>query len=66
VQKEEHRKASVRAKGEHPVRGNKRQFGLLKERFRSLQKNTGHVLTLFALSNPWMARRHLMAMKGWG
>jgi hypothetical protein len=25
-----------------------------------LQKNTAHVLTLFALSNLWMARRHLM------
>jgi IS5 family transposase len=25
-----------------------------------LQKNTAHLLTLFALSNLWMARRHLM------
>lgn len=64
VRKEEHRKASVRAKVEHPFRVIKRQFGLLKVRYRGLQKNTGHLLTLFALSNLWMARRQLMAMKG--
>lgn len=40
----------------------KRQFGLLKVRFRGLDKNTAHVVTLFALSNLWMARRRLMAM----
>ncbi|MGJ7531406.1 IS5 family transposase [Variovorax sp. GB1P17] len=64
VKKEEHRKASVRAKVEHPFRVIKRQFGLLKVRFRGLQKNTGHLLTLFALSNLWMARKQLMAMTG--
>jgi len=26
--------------------------------------NTAHVVTLFALSNLWMARRQLMAMMG--
>ena len=62
VQKREHRKASVRAKVEHPFRVIKRQFGLMKVRFRGLAKNTAHVVTLFALSNLWMARRHLMAM----
>lgn len=41
----------------------KRQFGLLKVRFRGLQKNTAHVLTLFALSNLWMARKQLIAMQ---
>ena len=61
LQKAEHRKASVRAKVEHPFRVIKRQFGLVKVRFRGLQKNTGHLLTLFALSNLWMARRPLMA-----
>jgi IS5 family transposase len=40
----------------------KRQFGLVKVRFRGLAKNTEHVVTLFALSNLWMARRQLMAM----
>ncbi len=61
---EEHRKASVRAKVEHAFRVIKRQFGLVKVRFRGLQKNTAHLLTLFALSNLWMARRQLMAMMG--
>jgi IS5 family transposase len=60
AQKIEHAKASVRAKVEHPFRVIKRQFGLVKVRFKGLQKNTAHVLTLFALSNLWMARRHLM------
>ena len=64
VQQQEHRKASVRAKVEHPFRVIKRQFGLLKVRFRGLAKNTAHVITLFALSNLWMARRRLMAMTG--
>jgi len=64
VQKEEHRKASVRAKVEHPFRVIKRQFGLVKVRFRGLQKNTAHVVTLFALSNLWMARHRLIAMMG--
>ena len=62
AQKHEHRKASVRAKVEHPFRVIKRQFGLMKVRFRGLAKNTAHVVTLFALSNLWMARRQLMAM----
>ena len=60
VQQREHRKASVRAKVEHPFRVIKRQFGLMKVRFKGLQKNTAHLLTLFALSNLWMARRQLM------
>ena len=64
VQKQEHRKASVRAKVEHPFRVIKRQFGLVKVRFRGLQKNTAHLLTLFALSNLWMARRQLLALQG--
>jgi transposase, IS5 family len=64
IRKEEHRKASIRAKVEHPFRVIKRQFGLVKVRFRGLRKNTAHILTLFALSNLWMARRSLMAMMG--
>jgi len=60
----EKRKASVRAKVEHPFRVIKRQFGLMKVRFRGLAKNTAHVITLFALSNLWMARRRLLAMTG--
>jgi IS5 family transposase len=64
LQRQEQRKASVRAKVEHPFRVIKRQFGLVKVRFRGLQKNTAHVVTLFALSNLWMARRPLLAMLG--
>lgn len=64
LRKEEHRKASIRAKVEHPFRVIKRQFGLMKVRFRGLRKNTAHLLTLFALSNLWMARRSLMSMMG--
>jgi IS5 family transposase len=64
VQKQEHAKASVRAKVEHPFRVIKRQFGLMKVRFKGLQKNNAHVLTLFALSNLWMARHRLIAMMG--
>jgi len=64
IQKQEHRKASVRAKVEHPFRVIKRQFGLTKVRFKGLAKNTAHVVTLFALANLWMARKKLMAMMG--
>ena len=60
----ERAKARVRAKVEHPFRVIKRQFGLMKVRFRGLAKNTAHVITLFALSNLWMVRRRLLAMKG--
>ena len=64
LKKKEHGKASVRAKVEHPFRVVKRQFGLVKVRFRGLSKNTAHVVTLFALSNLWMARKQLIAMMG--
>ena len=53
-------KAQVRAKVEHPFRVIKRQFGYVKTRFRGLVKNTAQLVTLFALSNLWMARRHLL------
>ena len=35
-----------------------------KVRFRGLAKNTAQLVTLFALSNLWMARRHLLAGAG--
>ncbi|QBZ91241.1 IS5 family transposase [Pseudomonas viciae] len=54
-------KAQVRAKVEHPFRVIKRQFGYVKTRFRGLAKNTVQLVTLFALSNLWMARRHLLS-----
>ena len=53
-------KASIRAKVEHPFRVLKRQFGYTKVRYRGLAKNTAQLVTLFALSNLWMARRHLL------
>jgi hypothetical protein len=36
----------------------------MKVRFRGLAKNTAHIVTLFALSNLWMARKRLMAAMG--
>jgi len=57
-------KAQVRAKVEHPFRVIKRQFGYTKVRFRGLAKNTSQMVTLFALSNLWMARRHLLTSAG--
>ena len=53
-------KASVRAKVEHPFRVIKRQFGHVKVRYRGLKKNTAQLMTLFALSNIWMARGRLL------
>ncbi|WP_310233838.1 IS5 family transposase [Luteimonas terrae] len=57
-------KASVRAKVEHPFRVIKQQFGYLKVRYRGLEKNAAEVRTLFALSNLWMARRHILPAAG--
>jgi IS5 family transposase len=37
---------------------------LPKVRFKGLAKNTAQVATLFALSNPWMARKELIAKMG--
>ena len=49
---------------EHPFRVIKRQFGHVKVRYRGLAKNSAQVLTLFALSNLWMARRQLLPATG--
>ena len=57
-------KAQTRSKVEHPFRVIKRQFGYTKVRFRGLVKNAAQMVTLFALSNLWMARRHLLAHTG--
>lgn len=62
--KAEKAKASIRARVEHPFRVIKRQFGFVKVRFRGLAKNAAQVLTLFALSNLWMARKQLMDATG--
>ena len=53
-------KAGIRAKVEHPFRVIKCQFGFVKVRYRGLAKNTAQLVTLFALSNLWMARKRLI------
>ena len=60
LDKAEQLKANVRAKVEHPVRVIKCQFGFTKVRYRGLAKNTAQLITLFALSNLWMARRRIL------
>jgi IS5 family transposase len=55
-------KAGIRAKVEHPFRVIKRQFGFIKVRYKGLKKNTAQLITLFALSNLWMARTKLMGI----
>ena len=64
LDKAEQMKASVRAKVEHPFRVIKCQFGFTKVRYKGLAKNTAQLVTLFALSNLWMARRQLMEAQG--
>ncbi len=60
----EYFKSVVRSKVEHPFRVIKRQFVYQKTRYRGLTKNTSQIITLFALSNLWMARRSLLALTG--
>ena len=60
LDKAEQLKASIRAKVEHPFRVIKCQFGFTKVRYKGLAKNTAQLVTLFALSNVWMARRYLL------
>ena len=62
LEKLEKTKASIRAKVEHPFRVIKRQFGYVKVKYRGLAKNTANLMTLFALSNLWMARKRLLNM----
>ena len=60
LDKLEQAKARIRAKVAHPFRIIKRQFGYTKVKYRGLAKNTANLMTLFALSNLWMARRSLL------
>lgn len=59
-QRLEKNKASLRAKVEHPFRVIKRQFRHTRVRYRGLAKNTTQLIMLFALSNLWMVRGHLL------
>jgi IS5 family transposase len=61
VQNAEHRNFCIRTKVQQPFCVIRRRLGLVKVRFRSLAKNTAHVVTLFAMSNVWLWATHLMA-----
>jgi IS5 family transposase len=52
-------KAHFRAKGEHPIGVIKQQFGFQKTRLRGMTKNRCKVHVLAALTNLYLARRHL-------
>jgi IS5 family transposase len=54
-------KSHIRAKGEHPFRVIKQQFGFQKTRLRSMVKNRCKVNVLAALTNLFLARRQLLA-----
>jgi IS5 family transposase len=54
----------VRARVEHLLGVVKRQFGLVKTRFRGLAKNTAQLVALFALANLYLVRKRLLALTG--
>ncbi|AFY27341.1 IS5 family transposase [Cyanobium gracile] len=53
-------KAHIRAKGEHPFRVIKQQFGFQKTRLRGMTKNRCKVSVLAALANLFLVRRQLL------
>jgi IS5 family transposase len=53
-------KAPIRAKGEHPFRVMKQQFGFQKTRLRGMAKNRCKINVLAALTNLFLARRQLL------
>ena len=59
----ESRKASVRAKVEHPFLIVKRDFGFTKTRYRGMAKNLNHLNVLFASAN-WVMRARAVALMG--
>ena len=59
----ESRKASVRAKVEHPFLIAKRDFGFTKTRYRGIAKNLNHLQMLFASAN-WLMRARAVALTG--
>lgn len=58
-EQEEKRKASVRAKVEHPFLRIKKQFGYAKVRYRGLMKNTNRFYVLAGMANLLRARPYL-------
>jgi len=59
----ESRKASVRAKVEHPFLIVKRDFGFTRTRYRGIAKNRNHLHMLFASAN-WLMRARAVALTG--
>ncbi len=59
----ESRKASERAKVEHPFLIVKRDFGFTKTRYRGMAKNLNHLNVLFASAN-WVMRARAVAPMG--
>jgi transposase, IS5 family len=57
------RKASVRAKVEHPFLIVKRDFAFTKTRYRGIAKNLNHLQMLFASAN-WLMRARTVALTG--
>jgi len=57
----ESRKASVRAKVEHPFLIVKRDFGFAKTRYRGIVKNLNHLHMLFASAN-WLMRARAVTL----
>lgn len=55
-------KAHIRAKGEHPFRVIKQQFGFQKTRLRGMAKNRCKVNVLAELTNLFLARRQLLVV----
>jgi len=53
-------KSKVRARVEHPIGVIKRVFGFVKVRYRGLAKNAHRLIVTCALTNLFMARRHLL------
>jgi transposase, IS5 family len=59
----ESRKASIRAKVEHPFLIVKRDFGFTKTRYRGIAKNRNQLHVLFASAN-WLMRVRAVALTG--
>ena len=58
VEAAERRKASIRAKVEHPFLYLKRHFGYAKGRYRGLAKNRQRIALLLGFANLLIARRY--------
>jgi len=54
-------KAHIRSKVEHPFRVIKQQFDFHKTRLRVLAKNCCKINVMAALTNLFLAQRHLLA-----